>query len=269
MSAGGGEGSKYSLTVTKIDAGMAILLTSNNQLIEFPSYLLPPGVQPGSVINLQLSRNISQEEQQRQALREVQEHILKEFGTSLPKPPVLRVRNVTQTSAVLEWDPLDIAKSDFRGLRLYKDNQLMVHSLPINISTANTLRETKVTGLDVDHEYTFRLEQRTSASRSLSEPVQVRTHTLDNLTGIRVCFGDFESAEEVADLKECIERIGAKWTNHVSIDVTHLLCRTPSGPNYEIATALSIPVVRPDWLLACEANRKLQPALSYYTNSGN
>ncbi|KAJ1912834.1 hypothetical protein H4219_005452 [Mycoemilia scoparia] len=91
ISTGGREGSKYSLTVTKIDAGMAILLTSNNQLIEFPSYLLPPGVQPGSVINLQLSRNISQEEQQRQALREVQEHILKEFGTSLPKPPVLRV----------------------------------------------------------------------------------------------------------------------------------------------------------------------------------
>ncbi|KAJ1679870.1 hypothetical protein EV182_001158, partial [Spiromyces aspiralis] len=245
----------------------AILLTRNNQLIEFPSYLLPVGVKPGSVINLQLERNHHEELVQKDQMQLLQERILEEFGTMLPKPPVLRVRNVTQTSVVLEWDELDVARSDFRGLRLYRDGQLMAHSLPTQLSTANTLRETKVTGLDIDHEYSFQLELRTSAGQYLSVPVTFRTHTLDNLTGIKVCFGDFEPEKEVEELKECINRIGAKWTTHVLIDVTHLLCRTPSGPNYEIATALNIPVVRPDWLLACEANGKLQPALNFYTNN--
>ncbi|CAO3600239.1 unnamed protein product [Absidia cylindrospora] len=49
-------------TVGKVDAGMAILLTEDHHLIEFPSLLLPNGVASGSIVNISVSRNTSEEE---------------------------------------------------------------------------------------------------------------------------------------------------------------------------------------------------------------
>ncbi|CAH1762156.1 11381_t:CDS:2 [Entrophospora sp. SA101] len=72
-------------TVGKLDAGMAILLTEDHHLIEFPSLLLPPGVSSGSIVNVSVNRNYEQEAAQSREFWLLQEAILKEFGQNPPE----------------------------------------------------------------------------------------------------------------------------------------------------------------------------------------
>ncbi|KAJ2783657.1 hypothetical protein H4R18_001567 [Coemansia javaensis] len=251
-------------TVGKLDAGMAMLLTEDYQLIEFPSVLLPKGVVLGSVVNIDVARDRDTERRQRSEFRELQEQILEDFGARQPQPPVIRAGHTTQTWAVIEWDPLDLAAAELRSLHLYRDGQRMMQPMPATLDLANSVRAVKTTGLDVGHEYEFKIEMRTSAGTLFSNTVAVTTHSLDNLTGVRVCFGDCDSQDEVANLKDALKRIGASWTDSVSLSITHFVARYKSGPAYEAALRCNIPIVKPDWILACEANSKLQPAIKFH-----
>ncbi|KAJ2001617.1 hypothetical protein GGI04_003667 [Coemansia thaxteri] len=241
-----------------------MLLTDDYQLIEFPSVLLPKGVVLGSVVNIDVGRDKSAEQRQRGEFRELQEQILKDFGTKQPSAPVIRAGHTTQTWTVLEWEPLDLASAELRSLHLYRDGQRMMQSLPTTLEAANSIRAVKTTGLDVDHEYEFKIEMRTSAGTLFSNAVSVKTHSLENLSGVCVCFGECESQEEVENMKETAKRIGASWTDRVSLSVTHFVARYKTGHGCEAALRYNIPIVKPDWLLACEANSKLQPAIKYY-----
>ncbi|KAJ1955675.1 hypothetical protein IWQ62_005479 [Dispira parvispora] len=254
------DSSSVQFTVGKLDAGMAMLLTEENHLIEFPSLLLPKGVVSGSIVNIQVQRNAAEEVRQRETFRNLQEDLMQQYGSAEPQPPRLKVRSATQTAITLEWDPLELASADLHRLVLYRDD---VKS-SLQIPTDQTL--VKVSGLDVNHEYTFKLVMKTSAGSYTSQVLKAKTHALDNLTGIHVAFGDYETEAEIESLKTCLERIGAQWSDQVTLDSTHLLCRTPQGSKYDKAMQLNIPVVKPDWLIACETNKKLQPALSYYLN---
>ncbi|KAJ1938860.1 hypothetical protein FBU59_004309 [Linderina macrospora] len=251
-------------TVGKLDAGMAMLLTEDYQLIEFPSVLLPKGVALGSVVTIDVRRDRSTEKRQRTEFRTLQDQILSQFGTHSPTAPQIRVAHTTQTWVVLEWDPLDLATAELRSLHLYRDNQRLFQQMPSTVEAANLHRAVKITGLDVNQEYEFKVEMRTSAGRLFSNTVQVKTHALTDLSGVCVCFGECESLEEVENLKAAVERIGASWVDAVSLNVTHFIARYASGASYDHALALNIPVVKPGWLLACEANNKLQPAIQFY-----
>ncbi|CAJ0830058.1 14869_t:CDS:2 [Entrophospora sp. SA101] len=144
-------------TVGKLDAGMAILLTEEHHLIEFPSLLLPPGVSSGSIVNINVARNYEQESAQSRDFWSLQEAILKEFGEN--SSPGDKIRN-----------------------------------------------------------------------------------KLENLTDINICF----------ELIEIIKRIGAKYEEHVGPDTTHLICNAQGGIEYQRAIEGNIPIVKPEWLVACE-----------------
>ncbi|KAG9647552.1 hypothetical protein KCU69_g17525, partial [Aureobasidium melanogenum] len=51
-----------SLTVGKVDAGVAVLLTEDKRLIEFPSILLPADITSGSIVDINVARNETAEE---------------------------------------------------------------------------------------------------------------------------------------------------------------------------------------------------------------
>ncbi|CAO3600238.1 unnamed protein product [Absidia cylindrospora] len=88
---------------------------------------------------------------------------------------------------------------------------------------------------------------------------------MDNLTGIRVAFGNFEYPDAaLAELKALVETLGATWTEEVDHGTTHLLAQLPGGHNYDTAVRYSIPIVKPDWLVQCDKNKKIQPSLPYY-----
>ncbi|KAF3206161.1 Chitin synthase, class 5 [Orbilia oligospora] len=239
-----------SLTVGKVDAGLAILLTKDKRLIEFPSVLLPPGVSSGSIIDIQVSRNNRAEGAARQAFETLQNEIYSLFGQRSPSKPVLRIRNATQTSVVLEWDPIDLATASLRSLSLYRNN-----SKAGNIPNPTTHHSTKISGLAVDTEYSFHLVLRTSAGTYASEKVTTRTHKMTDLSGITICPGVMSPSEKER-LKIVIERIGAKpLQDHVRIDTTHFVCTEGRGHGWERAQEMNIPIVRPEWLEAYSALR--------------
>jgi len=125
--------------------------------------------------------------------------------------------------------------------------------------------------------------------------IEARTHTIEDTSGISVCFGTIldsdvgggasESGGTAADRKEelkaALEAMGAKWSEKIQIDTTHFVCTTSlslaavstsagvhssastaglrgeePGVEYQKAMQLSIPIVQPDWVLACYYQKK-------------
>ncbi|KAH0614733.1 uncharacterized protein H6S33_000369 [Morchella sextelata] len=251
-----------SLTVGKVDAGLAILLTEEKRMIEFPSVLLPAGISSGSIVDIQVSRNHTAEAAQRDAFHSLQEEIYNLYGINSPSRPILRVRNATQTSVVLEWDPIQLATATLRSLTLYRNN-----SKAGSIPNPTTHTSTKISGLAVDTEYSFHLVLRTSAGTYSSEKLTVRTHKMTDLSGITVCPG-IMPGEIREELEVVLARIGAKpLQDFVRIDTTHFVCTEGRGQPWERATEMNIPVVRPEWLLACEKDGRIVGVRQFYLSA--
>ncbi|KAI8371893.1 hypothetical protein BD560DRAFT_328921 [Blakeslea trispora] len=190
---------------------------------------------------------------------DLQKNILSMFGSEEPEPPVVRVKNITQTSLILEWDPLSLHKAKLRSLDVYKNGEKLAQHVP---SDTNFI---KLSGLAVDQEFQFHIVIKTTAGEYKSNIIEARTHKMENLTGIRVAFGLFEEPEPaLTELKDLLNRIGASYTDEVNAETTHLLAQLPGGANYDRAVHHSIPIVKPEWLVQCDRNKKIQPALPYY-----
>ncbi|PLW06706.1 hypothetical protein PCASD_25325 [Puccinia coronata f. sp. avenae] len=135
----------------KIDAGIAVLIGSHAHLIEFPSLLLPPGCETGSIVSITCTRDHAAEKAQADSFWDLQTKIVDQFGMESPQPPNLRLRSITQTSVTLEWDKLQLAQC-----------------------------------LDLDSEYTFHLAMKTTGGSFNSQQVKVKTHSLNDTSGINV-----------------------------------------------------------------------------------
>ncbi|EIN11014.1 hypothetical protein PUNSTDRAFT_85507 [Punctularia strigosozonata HHB-11173 SS5] len=265
----------FTFTVGKLDAGMAILLGERAHLIEFPSLLLPPGTTTGSIVNIAVHQNVAEEERRDREFWELQNDILETFGTKSPEPPKLELRNVTQTSVTLEWPSLSLATAKLRSLDIYKNGERLA-TIPAPLQNTST----KLSGLELDHEYTFQLVLRTTAGTYPSNIVRVRTHTMTDTSGISVCFGNVQDSVLLENAKLALREMRAKWSDKIQIDTTHFVCTTPAatpsgsqasgsmsgapGVEYQRALQLSIPVVQPQWILACHADRRMVPIAQYY-----
>ncbi|KAJ5474163.1 hypothetical protein N7475_003729 [Penicillium sp. IBT 31633x] len=250
-----------SLTVGKVDAGVAVLLTQDNRLIEFPSVLLPSNISSGSIVDITVSRNHAAEAASASAFQSLQKRILNTYGVKAPSPPVLRLRNATQTSLVLEWDPIDLATASLKSLSLYR-NGSKAGSIPRPLET----RSTKISGLAIHSEYSFHLVLRTTAGTYQSEKLTCRTHKMTDLSGITVTTGILDPQQKEA-LGAALDRIGGKMVDTVRIDTTHFVCTEGRGPLWEKAVAMNIPVVVPEWVDACETEGTIVGVRGYYLNA--
>ena len=174
--------------------------------------------------------------------------------------PVLRLRNVTQTTLTLEWDPLQLANADLHSLDIVRNGQ-RIAKVPRPLNTTST----KLSGLSMDTDYTIQLVLYTSAGTFVSDELQARTHTIADTSGIHVCLGSFNDPRLLEATKQVIESLGAKWSDHIQIDTTHLVATgEPSGVSHESnefksytkAHQLSIPIVQPHWLFACADEKR-------------
>ncbi|KAF1989132.1 hypothetical protein K402DRAFT_391289 [Aulographum hederae CBS 113979] len=247
-----------SLTVGKVDAGVAVLLTSDKRLIEFPSILLPPTISSGSIVDITVRRNHASEAASESAFSSLQQEILSGFGTQTPQAPVLKCRNVTQTSVVLEWEGLELGSSELRGLSLWRNG-----AKAGNIPNPTETRATKISGLAVATEYTFHLVLKTSAGTYTSQKLLVKTHKMTDLSGISVTPGLMPSATK-EKLKETIDRIGARWVPETRIDTTHFVCVEGRGREWERAVEMNVPVVVPEWVEGCEREGRLVGVRGFY-----
>ncbi|KFY29458.1 hypothetical protein V493_02350 [Pseudogymnoascus sp. VKM F-4281 (FW-2241)] len=250
-----------SLTVGKVDAGVAVLLTQDKRLIEFPSILLPPHISSGSIVDITVARNFDSESQSQESFSHLQDSIFHSFGESEPSAPVLRCRNATQTSIVLEWDPIELATADVISLSLFRNGQKAG-----NIPQPTTMESTKISGLAVDTEYTFHLVLRTTAGTFASDRVTVRTHKMTDLSGITVTPGILP-AQLRESLVAAVERIGAKLADTVRIDTTHFVTTEGRGITWEKAVEMNIPVVRPEWVEGCERGGRIVGVRQYYLDA--
>ncbi|KAJ7291550.1 hypothetical protein C8J57DRAFT_1273397 [Mycena rebaudengoi] len=207
-------------------------------LIEFPSILLPPGATDG--------------------FWALQDEIMAAFGVRTPEPPKLQLRNVTQTSR----------RPKLRSLDIYRNGQRLA---PIPSPLTNT--SSKLSGLELNTEYTFQLILRTTAGTFPSNLIRVRTHTMSDTSGISVCFGTVQDPVMLENAKMALREMRAKWSDKIQIDTTHFVCTTPAatpsgaqasgsspiapGVEYQRALQLSIPVVQPHWIFACHTEKKL------------
>ncbi|KAI1140735.1 hypothetical protein F5Y05DRAFT_374691 [Hypoxylon sp. FL0543] len=250
-----------SLTVGKVDAGVTVLLTPDKRLIEFPSILLPPNIVSGSIVDITVSRNHDAEAKAAAKFAALQDQIFASFGASQPSTPVLRCRNATQTSVVLEWDPIELATADLISLSLYRNGQKAG-----NIPRPLHMHSTKISGLAVDTDYSFHLVLRTTAGTYASKQVVVRTHKMTDLSGITITTGILppQTREELA---KAVERIGAKIVDGVRIDTTHFVTTEGRGVAWEKAVEMNIPVVRPEWVEACEKTGRILGVTKFYLDA--
>nr|AEN84768.1 RGD-binding protein [Puccinia graminis f. sp. tritici] len=265
----------YTFTCGKIDAGIAVLIGSHAHLIEFPSLLLPPGCEPGSIVSITCTRDNAAEKAQADSFWDLQTKIVDQFGVQSPQPPNLRLRSITQTSVTLEWDKLELAQCKLLSLSIWKNGQRL-GTLPNPLNNTST----KLSGLDLDSEYTFHLVMKTTGGSFNSQQIKVKTHSLNDTSGINVCFGVIVPEELKDQSKEAIQQLDGRWSDKIQIDTTHFVCTMPyqpqHGPNksaqpntfpsleYQRALQLSIPVVQPSWLQACLHERKMVPIAAHY-----
>ena len=222
---------------------------------------MPNNIAPGSIVDITVGRNESAEESSAAAFQSLQKRILNTYGMKSPSPPVLRLRNATQTSLVLGWDPIELATASIKSLSLYR-NGSKAGSIPRPLET----RSTKISGLAIHTEYTFQLVLRTTAGTYQSEKLKCRTHKMTDLSGITVAPGIMPPQQRDA-LGATLDRIGGRLVDSVSIDTTHFVCTEVRGPMWEKAIDMNIPVVHPEWVEACEAEGTLVSVRGYYLNA--
>jgi chitin biosynthesis protein CHS5 len=175
--------------------------------------------------------------------------------------PVLRCRNATQTSVVLEWDPVRLATADLLSLSLFRNGQ-KAGTIPHPLR----MHSTKISGLAVDTAYAFHLVLRTSAGTYTSERVDVRTHKMTDLSGITITTGILPAAARER-LAAAVSRIGARLADSVRIDTTHFVTTEGRGLAWEKAVESNIPVVRPEWVEACEKNGRILGVTKFYLDA--
>ena len=249
----------YTFTVGKLDAGVAILIGERASLIEFPSVLLPRGLTLGSVVDVRVTRNEAQEQKKREDFIGLQDEILQTYGVKAPTAPVIRLRGVTQTTIAIEWDALDIAHADLHSLDVVRNGQ-QIGKIP----SPRTSRSTKLSGLEMDTEYAIQLILHTSAGSFTSNELHVRTHTLDNMSGVFVCLGTIPDQRLYDATIQVVESLGARWSTQIQLETTHLLCSMLPDPSnaeqmrlYEKAEQLTLPIIQPHWLFACESKKRM------------
>lgn len=257
------------LTVGKLDASLALLTTQDHHVIEFPTVLLPENVKAGSIIKMQVSQNLEEERKQRKHFKSIQAKILEKYGTHKPENPVLKIMNVTQTSCVLTWEQLKLGSAKLKSLILYRKGiRSMVIPNPFKVTT------TKISGLSVDTPYEFQLKLITTSGTLWSEKIILRTHKMTDMSGITVCLGPLDPLKEISNtqVSQCLSHIGARpLQRHVAIDTTHFVCNDLDNEetNEELMKAKhnNIPIVRPEWVRACEVEKRIVGVRGFYLDA--
>lgn len=204
-----------------------------------------------------IERNKDEEKRQKTEFSHIQKEIYDLFSRT-PKSPVIHIKSITQTSLIIKWEPLELYFAELRGIDVYRNG------IKLAVTPSPSASSVKLSGLDMNHEYELWIVVRTSAGSFTSNKESVKTHTIDNLTGLNPTFGLFNNPSDAVELVEIISRIGASYTEDLSTDNTHLICTLPRGPKFETAKELNIPVVSPEFLKACEANGKIMPSHLFY-----
>lgn len=251
-----------------MDASLALLTTKDHHVIELPTMLLPENVKAGSIVKMQVVQDVNEEEKERSNFKNVQAAILEKYGSSRPSAPILKVINVTQTGCILAWDHLQLGSAKLKSLVLYRQGvRSMVIPNPFKVTT------TKISGLSIDSVYEFQLKLSTTSGQFWSEKVKIHTHKMTDMSGITVCLGPLDPLQKVTprQIAHSLKTLGARpLQDHVAIDTTHFVCNdieNDDDPELLKAKNNNIPIVRPEWIRACEVEKRIVGVRGFYLDA--
>lgn len=89
---------------------------------------------------------------------------------------------------------------------------------------------------------------------------------MTDLSGITITTGILPQAMR-ENLAVAVERIGAKMADTVRIDTTHFVTTEGRGIQWEKAVEMNIPVVRPEWVDACEKSGRILGVTKFYLDA--
>lgn len=89
---------------------------------------------------------------------------------------------------------------------------------------------------------------------------------MTDLSGITITTGILPSPMR-EELGKAVERIGAKIVEGVRIDTTHFVTTEGRGMPWEKAVEMNIPVVRPEWVEACEKTGRILGVTKFYLDA--
>lgn len=110
---------KQLLSVTKIDAGIAILLTESMQIVEMPTFLLPHDIIPGSFITLHMERHSEAENSKHYLFESLQNDIMNHYG-QFPQPPTLSI-----AEDQIFFNVISISGNDINHIEWYWNDELI------------------------------------------------------------------------------------------------------------------------------------------------
>lgn len=89
---------------------------------------------------------------------------------------------------------------------------------------------------------------------------------MTDLSGITITTGILPASTK-ENLVQAVERVGAKIVDGVRIDTTHFVTTEGRGQAWEKAVEQNIPVVRPEWVAACEKNGRILGVTKFYLDA--
>ena len=245
------------VVVGKLVARMAIFITEDDRLIDFPASLTPSDVQEGAVLNVRVERDKREETKRHKDFLKLQEAILEMYGT-MPETPEIFQRGATQTSVTIEWKPLRLNNAELRGIEVFRNKQkTMAFSKLLDISCV------RLTGLEVNKEYDLYLVFRTSAGVLETNHIIANTRALNDLRGVNAAVVGFEPGE-LKELQELLDGLGGTVTTNLTTESTHLITNTTNGKHYEQAQSMNIPIVTAQWLRECASHGAIRPVSGFY-----
>jgi ribosomal protein L12E/L44/L45/RPP1/RPP2 len=205
--------------VGKLEAGVAIVLTEDMEMMELPQSLLPAGATVDSMFRMQLNGANDAQKARTNALLDAQQVILSAFGRAPNAQHIataLTISSLTHTTVTIRWPS---ARTLFNRATLYAiDGTINGRPLPCAaIDTQETLL--RITGLEPATTYTLKLTFRTSAGTYSTDPLSFETKRLDDLTCLRVSV-DEESIDDL--LLEQLRALGVQ-VEEFSPDTTSLI----------------------------------------------
>ena len=87
-----------------------------------------------------------------------------------------------------------------------------------------------------------------------------------------VCWGLVDPPALLQEAKGALDKMGGKGVDKIQIDTTHFVATSSAGREnpgggpgveYQKAQQLSIPVVSPDWVIACAREKRMVPIANY------
>jgi len=272
------------LTVAKIESGAVVLLTDDLRFVELPITFLPdsiPSVGDTFQINIDGKERTTDEKDQFKAL---QEKILLSFG-SFPDvskiETALEHQGTSHTTVLLSWPSWSVFfpkeailpklysieclvegfESGTRKIQPFNNaihDEQRLSTLSLADSAPINQGFLRVTGLEPEHPYSFKLIFRSRSGTFTTNTVSVHTPPLSNLSCLTIFILSKElSEEDKAEIEIMVTELKLTLLDTFDINrVTHVI---KFECTEETITAIcrehSIPMVSLDWLRSCHRDK--------------